>query len=117
MHNLAVALKRDGHDISGSDDEIFDPSRATLIKHGLLPEREGWYPEKLDPSFDAVLLGMHAKRDNPELVKAQELGLAIFSFPEYIYEHSKNKQRVVIAGSHGKTTITAPCFKFFKTQV
>jgi len=107
MHNLAVALKRDGHDISGSDDEIFDPSRATLIKHGLLPEREGWYPEKLDPSFDAVLLGMHAKRDNPELLKAQELGLAIFSFPEYIYEHSKNKQRVVIAGSHGKTTITA----------
>ena len=77
MHNLAVALKREGHDISGSDDEIFDPSRATLIKHGLLPEREGWYPEKLDSSFDAVLLGMHAKRDNTELLKAQELGLAL----------------------------------------
>ncbi|HEX6222826.1 MAG TPA: Mur ligase family protein [Chryseolinea sp.] len=107
MHNLAVALKQDGHEISGSDDEIFDPSRATLIKHGLLPDKEGWYPEKLDRSFDAVLLGMHAKHDNPELLKAQALGLTIFSFPEYIYEHSKNKQRVVIAGSHGKTTITA----------
>src|SRR5688572_11294142 len=107
MHNLAVALKQAGHEISGSDDEIFDPSRATLIKHGLLPEKEGWYPEKLDHSFDAVLLGMHAKKDNPELLKAQELGLTIFSFPEYIYEQSKNKQRIVIAGSHGKTTITA----------
>jgi UDP-N-acetylmuramate: L-alanyl-gamma-D-glutamyl-meso-diaminopimelate ligase len=107
MHNLAIALKQAGHEISGSDDEIFDPSRATLIKHGLLPEKEGWYPEKLDHSFDAVLLGMHAKPDNPELLKAQELGLTIFSFPDYIYDQSKNKQRIVIAGSHGKTTITA----------
>jgi UDP-N-acetylmuramate: L-alanyl-gamma-D-glutamyl-meso-diaminopimelate ligase len=107
MHNLAVALKQAGHEITGSDDEIFDPSRATLIKHGLLPDKEGWYPEKLDQSFDAVILGMHAKKDNPELLKAQELGLTVFSFPEYIYEQSKNKQRIVIAGSHGKTTITA----------
>jgi UDP-N-acetylmuramate: L-alanyl-gamma-D-glutamyl-meso-diaminopimelate ligase len=107
MHNLAVALKLAGHDVSGSDDEIFDPSRATLIKHGLLPEKEGWHPETLDQSFDAIILGMHAKSDNPELLKAQELGLTIYSFPEYIYEQSKNKQRIVIAGSHGKTTITA----------
>ncbi len=107
MHNLAIALKEAGHDVSGSDDEIFDPSRATLIKHALLPEKEGWQPEKLDQSFDAIILGMHAKKDNPELLKAQELGLKIFSFPEYIYEQSKNKQRIVIAGSHGKTTITA----------
>jgi UDP-N-acetylmuramate: L-alanyl-gamma-D-glutamyl-meso-diaminopimelate ligase len=107
MHNLAIALKQAGYEISGSDDEIFDPSRATLLKHGLLPEKEGWHPEKLDKSFDAIILGMHAKRDNPELLKAQQLGLPIFSFPEFIYEHSRNKQRIVIAGSHGKTTITA----------
>jgi UDP-N-acetylmuramate: L-alanyl-gamma-D-glutamyl-meso-diaminopimelate ligase len=107
MHNLAVALKDAGNEVSGSDDEIADPSRATLIKHGLLPDKEGWRPEKLDRSFDAVILGMHAKQDNPELIKAQQLGLKVFSFPEYIYEHSKNKQRIVIAGSHGKTTITA----------
>jgi UDP-N-acetylmuramate: L-alanyl-gamma-D-glutamyl-meso-diaminopimelate ligase len=107
MHNLAVALQQAGHEVSGSDDEIFDPSRSTLIKHGLLPENEGWHPEKLDHSFDSVILGMHAKVENPELLKAQELGLQIFSFPEYIYSQSKNKQRIVIAGSHGKTTITA----------
>jgi UDP-N-acetylmuramate: L-alanyl-gamma-D-glutamyl-meso-diaminopimelate ligase len=107
MHNLAVALKEAGHEVSGSDDEIFDPSRAELIKHGLLPDSEGWHPDKLDKSFDAVILGMHAKKDNPELLKAQELGLKIFSFPEYIYSRSSNKQRIVIAGSHGKTTITA----------
>ncbi len=107
MHNLAVALKQAGHEVSGSDDEIFDPSRAELIKHGLLPDKEGWHPDKLDETFDAIILGMHAKRDNPELSKAQQLGLKIFSFPEYIYSQSKNKQRIVIAGSHGKTTITA----------
>lgn len=107
MHNLAVALKDAGHEVSGSDDEIFDPSRSELIKHGLLPDKEGWHPERLDKSFDAVIVGMHAKKDNPELLKAQELGLKIFSFPEYIYSQSKNKQRIVIAGSHGKTTITA----------
>ncbi|MEO5980574.1 MAG: Mur ligase family protein [Chryseolinea sp.] len=107
MHNLAVSLKMSGHEVSGSDDEIHEPSRSTLKEHGLLPDKEGWYPEKLDPSFDAVILGMHAKKDNAELVKAQSLGLRIYSFPEYIYEHSRNKQRIVIAGSHGKTTITA----------
>jgi UDP-N-acetylmuramate: L-alanyl-gamma-D-glutamyl-meso-diaminopimelate ligase len=107
MHNLAVALKQAGHEVSGSDDEIFDPSRAELIKHGLLPDKEGWHPDKLDESFDAIILGMHAKKDNPELLRAQQLGLTIFSFPEYIYSQSKNKQRIVIAGSHGKTTITA----------
>lgn len=107
MHNLAIALKAAGHEVSGSDDEIFEPSRSTLSRHGLLPEKEGWYPEKLDPSFDAVILGMHAKADNPELLKAQQLGLNVYSFPEFIYDQSQNKQRIVIAGSHGKTTITA----------
>jgi UDP-N-acetylmuramate: L-alanyl-gamma-D-glutamyl-meso-diaminopimelate ligase len=107
MHNLAVALKKAGHDVSGSDDEIFDPSRAELSKHGLLPDKEGWHPDKLDHSFDAVILGMHAKKENPELLKAQQLGLKIFSFPDYIFSRSRNKQRIVIAGSHGKTTITA----------
>lgn len=107
MHNLAIALRQDGHEVTGSDDEIFDPSRSTLAKHGLLPETEGWHPEKLNKDMDAVILGMHAKADNPELLKAQQLGLPIFSFPDYIYDQSKNKQRIVIAGSHGKTTITA----------
>ncbi|MEJ7645858.1 MAG: Mur ligase family protein [Chryseolinea sp.] len=107
MHNLAVSLKLAGHDVTGSDDEIHDPSRSTLSAHGLLPEAYGWFPEKLNASIDAVILGMHARKDNPELQKAQALGLKIFSFPEYIYEQSRNKQRIVIAGSHGKTTITA----------
>ncbi|MBA4056499.1 MAG: peptidoglycan synthetase, partial [Marivirga sp.] len=107
MHNLAIALKQAGHEVSGSDDEIHDPSRTTLKSHGLLPDKEGWNPDKLDKSLDAVILGMHARKDNPELLKAQELGLKIYSFPEYIYEQSKDKQRIVIAGSHGKTTITA----------
>lgn len=107
MHNLAVALKEAGHDVTGSDDEIFEPSKSTLAKHGLLPEKEGWFPEKIDSAIDAVMLGMHASAKNPELIRAQELNLKIYSFPEYIYEQSKNKQRIVIAGSHGKTTITA----------
>lgn len=107
MHNLAIALKQAGHEVSGSDDEIFEPSRAALAKHGLLPAKDGWHPEKLDASTDMVILGMHAAKDNPELLKAQQLGLNILSFPEYIFEHSKDKQRIVIAGSHGKTTITA----------
>ena len=107
MHNLAVALKQAGHEVSGSDDEIFEPSRSTLFKHGLLPEKDGWHPEKVTPGTDIVILGMHAKKDNPELLKAQELGIEIYSFPDYIYANSINKQRVVIAGSHGKTTITA----------
>jgi len=107
MHNLAIALKQAGHQVSGSDDEIHDPSRSTLEKHGLLADKEGWRPDRIDSSLDAVILGMHAVKDNPELLKAQALGLKIFSFPEFIYEHSKDKQRIVIAGSHGKTTITA----------
>jgi UDP-N-acetylmuramate: L-alanyl-gamma-D-glutamyl-meso-diaminopimelate ligase len=107
MHNMAIALKEAGHQITGSDDEIFEPSKSALSKHGLLPEKEGWFPEKLDRDTEIVMLGMHASKDNPELLRAQELGLRIYSFPEYIYEHSKDKQRIVIAGSHGKTTITA----------
>ncbi len=107
MHNLAIALKQAGHQVSGSDDYIFEPSQSALAKNGLLPEKNGWWPEKLSKEVDSVILGMHAKGDNPELLRAKELGLPIFSFPEYIFEHSKDKQRVVIAGSHGKTTITA----------
>jgi UDP-N-acetylmuramate: L-alanyl-gamma-D-glutamyl-meso-diaminopimelate ligase len=107
MHNLAIALKAAGHLVTGSDDEIFEPSSSTLSKHGLLPPKEGWFSEKIDKSLDIVMLGMHASKDNPELIKAQSLGLKICSFPEYIYEHSRDKQRIVIAGSHGKTTITA----------
>ncbi|MEO5600109.1 MAG: Mur ligase family protein [Cyclobacteriaceae bacterium] len=107
MHNLAIALKQAGHEISGSDDEIFEPSRTALAKYGILPEKEGWHPGKLDKGIDIVILGMHAAKDNPELLHAQELGLKILSFPDYIFEQSKDKQRIVIAGSHGKTTITA----------
>lgn len=106
MHNLAIALKQAGHTITGSDDEIYEPSRTTLANHGLLPPHEGWHPDKLTPDLDAVILGMHAKKDNPELARAQQLGLKIYSFPEFIFEHAKDKQRIVIAGSHGKTTIT-----------
>ena len=107
MHNLAIALKQAGHEITGSDDEIFEPAKTALATHGILPEKVGWYPEKLTTSIDIVMLGMHARKDNPELLKARELGLKIYSFPDYIYERSKDKQRIVIAGSHGKTTITA----------
>lgn len=107
MHNLAIALHKKGVLVSGSDDEIFDPAKGRLARYGLLPAEEGWHPEKLDHSFDAVILGMHARADNPELLCAQKLGLKIFSYPEYLYEQAKNKKRVVIGGSHGKTTITA----------
>lgn len=106
MHNLAIALQKNGHNISGSDDEIFEPSRSRLSHYGLLPEKVGWYPDKLSPDTDVVILGMHARADNPELARARALGLQIFSYPEYLYQHAKNKQRIVIAGSHGKTTIT-----------
>ena len=107
MHNLALALHDKGEHITGSDDAIFEPSKSRLQTKGLLPEQEGWFPEKITTDLDAVILGMHAKSDNPELLKAQELGLKIYSYPEFIYEHSKNKTRVVIGGSHGKTTITS----------
>ncbi len=106
MHNLAIALKREGHEVTGSDDEIIEPARSTLASHGLLP-KEGWHPEKISRDLDLVILGMHAAKDNPELLKAQEIGLKVYSFPDYIYERSRDKQRIVIAGSHGKTTITA----------
>jgi UDP-N-acetylmuramate: L-alanyl-gamma-D-glutamyl-meso-diaminopimelate ligase len=107
MHNLAIALREGGHEVSGSDDEIYEPSRSHLAKHQLLPDRDGWHPERITRGLDVVILGMHARKDNPELLRAQELGIPIYSFPEFIYEHSKDKHRVVIAGSHGKTTITA----------
>lgn len=107
MHNLAIALHNKGFEVSGSDDVLFEPSKTRLAKYGILPGQEGWYPEKVTPALDAVILGMHARADNPELLKAQELGLKIYSYPEYIYEQSKDKLRVVIGGSHGKTTITS----------
>lgn len=107
MHNLALALHNKGYKVTGSDDEIFNPSKSRLEAIGLLPETFGWFPEKITTDLDAVVLGMHAKADNPELLKAQELGLKIYSYPEFLYEQSKNKTRVVIGGSHGKTTITS----------
>ncbi|MBL4577725.1 MAG: peptidoglycan synthetase [Flavobacteriales bacterium] len=107
MHNLAIALSRKGYQVTGSDDEIFEPSKGRLEKQGILPESIGWNDEQIHDELDAVVLGMHAREDNPELLRAQELGLRIFSYPEYLYEQTKDKQRVVIGGSHGKTTITA----------
>ncbi len=107
MHNLALALHHKGYTITGSDDVIFEPSKSRLAAKGLLPESFGWFPEKIHQKLDAVILGMHAKPDNSELLKAQELGVKIFSYPEFLYEQSKNKTRVVIGGSHGKTTITS----------
>ncbi|MGZ0017579.1 UDP-N-acetylmuramate--L-alanine ligase [Yeosuana sp. AK3] len=107
MHNLALALHNKGYRVTGSDDEIFEPSKSRLKTKGLLPETYGWFPEKIISNLDAIVLGMHAKADNPELLKAQDLGLKIYSYPEFLYEQSKNKTRVVIGGSHGKTTITS----------
>ncbi|QJD97936.1 peptidoglycan synthetase [Mucilaginibacter robiniae] len=107
MHNLAMALYNKGFQVTGSDDVLFEPSISRLSRYGLLPEKTGWYPEKITNDLDAVILGMHARADNPELLKAQELGIKIYSYPEYIYEQSKNKLRVVVGGSHGKTTITS----------
>jgi UDP-N-acetylmuramate: L-alanyl-gamma-D-glutamyl-meso-diaminopimelate ligase len=107
MHQLAIALKRKGYGVTGSDDELFEPARSNLDQEGLLPPETGWYPEKIHQGLDAVILGMHAKADNPELQKAEALGLAIYSFPEYIYQESRDKKRVVIGGSHGKTTTTS----------
>ena len=107
MHNLALALHSKGYQVTGSDDAIFEPSKSRLEKKGLLPVEMGWFPEKITSDIEAIILGMHAKADNPELLKAQELGLKIYSYPEFLYEQSKNKTRVVIGGSHGKTTITS----------
>jgi len=107
MHQLAIALKRKKYLVSGTDDEIFEPAKGNLLAEGLLPETIGWDPSIITPDIDAVILGMHAKADNPEILKAKELGLPIYSFPEYIYQESKNKKRVVVGGSHGKTTTTS----------
>lgn len=107
MHNLAIALHNKGYQVTGSDDTIHDPSKSRLEKRGLLPSDFGWFPEKISDHLDVIILGMHAKKDNPELLKAQELGLKIYSYPEFLYEQSKDKTRVVIGGSHGKTTITS----------
>ena len=107
MHNLAIALSRKGVQVTGSDDEIFEPSRSRLAKQGILPENLGWDSTRISSDIDAVILGMHARADNPELLRANELGIKIFSYPEYLYEQSKNKIRIVIGGSHGKTSITA----------
>lgn len=107
MHNLAIAMHKKGDRVSGSDDEIFEPSKSRLAKHGLLPKSMGWDAQNIRKDLDAVILGMHARADNPELHKAQELGLKIYSYPEFLYQQSKDKTRVVIAGSHGKTSITA----------
>lgn len=107
MHNLALALHHKGYVVTGSDDAVFEPSKSRLEKHGLLPDTLGWFPERITPDIEAVILGMHAKSDNPELLHAQDLGLKIYSYPEFLYEQSKDKTRVVIGGSHGKTTITS----------
>lgn len=107
MHNLALALHNKGYHVTGSDDEIFEPSKSRLQAAGLLPEAWGWFPEKITPSLNAVILGMHARKDNPELLKAQELGIKIYSYPEYLYEQTKDKKRVIVGGSHGKTTTTS----------
>lgn len=107
MHQLAIALYKKGYQVTGSDDDIFEPAQTNLADLGLLPAQTGWFPEKIHSGLDAVILGMHAKADNPELTRAKELNLKIYSFPEYIFEESRNKTRVVVGGSHGKTTTTA----------
>jgi len=114
MHQLAIALKRKGYVVTGSDDEIFEPAKGNLEKEGILPAAMGWFPEKIQPGLDAVILGMHAKADNPELQRAGELSLPIYSFPEYIYQESRDKTRVVVGGSHGKTTTTAMIMNVLK---
>ncbi len=115
MHNLALALHSKGFSISGSDDEIFEPSKSRLANVGLLPMEMGWFPQKITANIDAVILGMHARNDNPELLRAKELGLKVFSYPEYLYEQTKEKIRAVVGGSHGKTTITAMVMHVLKT--
>lgn len=107
MHSLAIELHKIGHIVSGSDDCIYNPAKTNLEKHNLLPQKEGWNPEAIDNEIDLIILGMHAKKDNPELLKSNSLGLKVLSFPEFIYNYSKNKKRVVISGSHGKTTISS----------
>ena len=115
MHNLAIALRLKGYTVTGSDDEIFEPARSHLALYGLLPQKYGWHPEKITSDIDTVILGMHAKADNPELLKSIETGKKIMSFPEFLYEQTKDKKRIVVAGSHGKTTTTAMIMHVFKT--
>jgi len=115
MHNLAIALQKKGYKVTGSDDEIFEPSRSRLQKYGLLPDKNGWDADLITSDIDTVILGMHARADNPELKRAGELGITVKSFPEYLYEQTKNKRRIVVAGSHGKTTTTAMIMHVFKT--
>ncbi|VTP99390.1 Mur ligase domain-containing protein [Sphingobacterium daejeonense] len=107
MHNLAINLAEQGHQVSGSDDQIVEPSKSHLQDAGLMPKELGWFPEKITDDIDVVILGMHADEHNPELQKAKELGIKIYSFPEFVYEQSAEKTRVVIAGTYGKTTITS----------
>ncbi|MFC3881415.1 UDP-N-acetylmuramate--L-alanine ligase [Algoriphagus namhaensis] len=116
MHNLALALVKKGYQVTGSDDEIYEPSKSRLAKAGILPEKYGWFEEKIHSGLDGIILGMHARIDNPELIKAQELGIPVYSFPEFIYNQSQNKTRVVIAGSHGKTSITSIILHVLKDQ-
>lgn len=115
MHNLAIALHKKGYKVTGSDDEIFEPSRSRLAGYGLLPPEPGWNPGIITSEIETIVLGMHARDDNPELIRARELGLKIMSFPEYLYEQTKNKKRIVVAGSHGKTTTTAMVMHVFKS--
>ena len=114
MHNLAITLHKKGYIVSGSDDEIFEPSRSRLANYNLLPENPGWYPEKITSDINTIILGMHARSDNPELIKARASGINILSFPEYLYQQTKDKKRIVIAGSHGKTTVTAMIMHVFR---
>jgi len=116
MHNLAIALHKKGIIVTGSDDEIFEPSKSRLAKYGLLPPKKGWHPEIITEKIDAIILGMHARQDNSELKKAQFLGLKIYSYPEFLYEQTKDKTRIVIGGSHGKTTITSMVMHVLKTN-
>lgn len=115
MHQLAIALQGKGYHVTGTDDEIFEPALSHLRDKGMLPSAFGWQPALITPDLDAVILGMHAKADNPELLKAQELGLSIYSFPEYIFHESQQKKRVVVGGSHGKTTTTSMIMHVLKT--
>ncbi|RLD33375.1 MAG: peptidoglycan synthetase [Bacteroidetes bacterium] len=107
MHNLAIALHNKAYHITGSDDEIFNPAKSRLEKYGLLPDKTGWDPDRISSSLDAVIVGMHARPDNPELLRAKELNIKVYSFPEYVFEQTKHKKRIVVGGSHGKTTITS----------
>src|SRR5690606_27074432 len=107
MHNLAIALHKKGHQVTGSDDEIFDPAKSNLERYGLLPKATGWFPEKITNATEAIILGMHARKDNPELLRAQELNIPIYSYPAFVYHQTQQKKRIVVGGSHGKTTITS----------